>query len=153
MANYLRKGFFDLIFSVTITLFTALLIIGQIVFLVIGLTVGIADWGVEGALGIGFGAFGMAIMIALPLTLFGAWRYWAFDADGVTNGNLFCKRRILFGEVESAEIKIVAIGSKPFVIPQESLCFQKGKKCVTIPTYCLSKEELEWLKHYVSIKD
>ena len=146
MSKFIKKGYFDIIFSWFITVFTALLIIGQIVFLTISLTIGIADWGVEGALAIGFGAFGLAIAIALSLTLFGAWRYWAFDEDGVTNGNLFHKRKLLFAETESIETKTIVIGTKPFTIAQENICFSSGKKTVTIPIYCLSQEELEWLK-------
>ena len=147
-----KKDYFDFIFSVTITVFTTLLVLGQIVFLGIGLTFGIADWDVQGILAIGFGAFGVVIGIALSMTLFAAWRYWSFDSEGVTNGNLFHKRRFAFSEIELVETKIIIIGSKPFVTAQENLCFTKDRKTITIPTYRLSMEELEWLKQQVSFK-
>lgn len=153
MGNYHKKGFFDFVFSVIITLFTIVLIVGQIIFLAVGLTIGIADWGVEGALAIGFGAFGPAVVIASSLTLFGAWRYWAYDTYGVTNGNLFFKRRFLFCNIDSIEIKTIAIGAKPFTIAQEDICFHIANKTVSVPTYCLSSEELEWLKNQCKPKN
>ncbi len=149
MVNPSRKDYFDFVFSVVITAFTILLALGQIVFLAIGLTIGIADWGSEGILVLGFGAFGPVIAITLSLTLFAAWRYWSFDSEGVTNGNLFRKRRLTFRETEHVETKTVVIGGKPFVTAQENLCFVKGRKTVMIPIYCLAKEELEWLKQRV----
>ena len=145
MINPKRKDYFDYIFSIVITSFTILLIVGQIIFIVIGLTIGIADWGLDGVLAIGLGVFGTCITVSLILTLFGAWRYWSFDSKGIANGNLFFKRRILFTEVESIEIKTITVTGKPFIITQENICFHHGKKMVTIPTYCLSKEEIEWL--------
>lgn len=141
-----RKDYFDFIFSISITVFTALSIVGQITFLTIGLTVGIADWGTDGVLAIGFVAFGLAITIGLLLTLFAAWKYWSFDSNGVINGNLFWKRRILFSEMDFVEVKVIVIGALPFIASQENICFYKGKTVVTIPTYCLSAEEMEWIK-------
>ena len=154
MANYsTKKDYFDFIFSVVVTVFTIFLIVGQITFLTIGLTIGIANWNTEEILAMGLGVFGTAITMALFLTLFAAWRYWSFDSEGVTNGNLFYKRRFAFREIESVETKTIIIGAKPFVTAQENLCFTKGRKMVSIPTYCLSKEEIEWLRQQVSIKD
>ncbi|MCR5349094.1 MAG: hypothetical protein K6E59_05780 [Bacilli bacterium] len=129
-----------------------LLFIGQILFLSLGLTIGIADWGLDGILIIGFGVFGFTIALDLILVLFYAWRYWEFDLEGVTNGNLFSKKKILFNPIEYAEIKAIVIGSKPFISAQENICFYQGKKVVTIPTFCLPREELEWFKQKVAFK-
>lgn len=152
MTNYSKKDYFDFIFSAAITTFTILLVIGQIVFLALGLAIGIADWGIEGVLAIGFGAFGPIVLVALYLTLFSSWEYWAFDSESVTNGNLFHKRTILFSDTEYIETKRIAISSRPFTISQENLCFHAGKNVVTIPVYCLSQEELKWLSQQVPSK-
>lgn len=145
MDSISRKDYFDFIFSVVITAFTALLVAGQIVILSFGFTVGISDWGTEGTLAIGVGLFGFVIAISLSLTLFGAWRYWSIDSDGVTNGGIFWKRKILFAEVDRFEIKDIVIGAKPFITTQENICFYKGKNMVTIPAFCISKEEMDWI--------
>ena len=150
MDSISRKDYFDFIFSVVITAFTALLVAGQIVFLSFGLTVGIADWGIEGALEIGVGLFGFVIAISLSLTLFGAWRYWSIDSDGITNGGIFWRRKILFAEVDRFEIKTIVIGAKPFITAQENICFYKGKNMVTIPAFCISEEEMDWIEKRVN---
>ena len=149
MDSVSRKDYFDFIFSVVITAFTVLLAVGQVVFLSIGLSVGIADWGVEGALEIGVGLFGSLIAISLCLTLFGAWRYWSIDAEGVSNGGVFWKRRILFAEVDRFETKRIVVGAKPFITTQENICFYKGKRMVTIPAFCISEEEMDWIRKQI----
>ena len=118
-----RRDYFDIIFSVVITSFTVILLVGQMVYISIGLTIGIADWGLEGVLVIGLGIFGPMIVGGMALTLFAAWKYWRVDDDGIANGNLFHETKLMFKEIESLEVKIVVIGAKPFVTAQEELCF------------------------------
>ncbi len=68
-----RRDYFDIIFSVVITSFTVILLVGQMAYISIGLTVGIADWGLEGVLVIGLGIFGPMIVGSMALTLFAAY--------------------------------------------------------------------------------
>lgn len=144
-----RRDYFDIIFSVVITSFTVILLVGQMAYISIGLTVGIADWGLEGVLVIGLGIFGPMIVGGMALTLFAAWKYWRVDDDGIANGNLFHETKLMFKEIESLEVKIVVIGAKPFVTAQEELCFKKGKKMVMIPAFQLSETEKEWLRQQI----
>lgn len=130
---------------------TSLLFIGQIVFLTIGFTKGIGDWELEGIYAIGLGVFGFLILDSFLLICFGASRYWSYDDSGITNGNIFAKKTILFKDVDFFEEKYIVIGSKPFVVTQKNVCFYKKKKCVSIPCECLDDEEIEWIKSKITI--
>ncbi len=130
---------------------TILVAIGQVIFLSIGLTFGIADWDLKEILEIGVGVFGFIILVSILLILFGATRYWSFDDKGISNGNIFIKKTFLYEEIDSFEEKYVAIGAKPFVAIQKNWCFYKDKRCVTIPCEHLKNSELEWIKSRLRI--
>lgn len=147
-----NKNYFDVIAYIFITIFTIVSVVGLIVFLSVGLTIGIPNIENEEIVPFGMGMFMPVIAISLPTTLFLAWRYWRFDEDGVSNGNLFRERKFSFKEIDRVEIKIQAVSGRPFVISQEQLCFYKGKKMVAIPTFCLTEEEKEWLINQVNNK-
>lgn len=152
MDNKNQKTYFDIIFSITTVVFTSLLVIGQIVFLCFGLGGYIFGWGKDEILILGIGAFSPIICLCLILLLFFCWKYWLYDDEGVTNGNLFFKRKILYSNIDLIEIKTIAIGAKPFIAAQKNICFYQGKKVVTIPIFCLSENEIEWLKKQANKK-
>lgn len=147
--NKFRKNYFDYLFSLFVTGITLLSLTGQIVFLSIGLTVGIADWGTDGVLIFGFGGLSLPVLLGALLTVFAGWRYWHYDNEGIANGGLLWERKFSYKEIESIDVKEVAISALPFIVWQEEMCFYKGKKNVMIPTCYLSEEETKWLREQV----
>lgn len=143
MDNHFRKDYFDYTTSIVFAVLTVLFIIGQIICTTLMLIFPNKYFGVEGALAIGLGVFGMLISLLLLGDFFACWKYWIYDENGITNGNLFVKRKILFAEVDYYEIKLSDTGSK---FLHECICFYKGKNMVSVPMFCLSEEELQWLK-------
>ena len=146
-----KRGLFDFLFSILATFFVFALFFGQIIFLVIGFTIGIFDWGIDGVLCIGFGAFCPLILIVFLLMLFGGWRYWEFDENGVCNGNLILKKRLLFSEIERYEIKSTATSYnlKGHLVQIECIVFYKNNRNIKIPLWGLTSDELSFLKSKV----
>jgi len=146
MRNIGEKIYFDIIFSVGMCIIIGLTFIGQVVFITLGLIFGIADWGIEGVFAIGFGIFGLFIGNLLILFFLCAFSYYKVDEDGVTNGNIFGKRKIKFCESDRWDVRREGFASLLGLYVQDCFCLHKGRKLVKIPIYGLEKEEIEWLK-------
>ena len=146
MRNIGEKIYFDIIFSIGISIIIGLVLTGQIVFLILGLTFGISDWGVEGVLLMGFVPFGLVILDLLMLFFLCAFSYYQVDEDGVTNGYIFFKRKIKFRESDRWEVRPEGFATLLGMQTQDCFCLYKGRKYVKIPVYGLEKEEIEWLK-------
>lgn len=146
-----KKHYFDIVFSLFATVFTALLFIGKIVFLAVGLTFLVADanFGIEGVLTFVFGLFCPMIVISAALAFFAGWKYWYYDDKEIVNGNLFFKTKLAFSDIKSVEAKYIVIGAYPFITNPKEYVFQNGKKKVMIPAYCLSEAEKEWLERQI----
>lgn len=145
-----EKVYFDPIFSIVITSITVLFVVGLIVFLLINFTIGVFDWDPIDTLIFGLIVFGMAITISLLLVLFGAWRYWLYDNEGITNGSIFFKKKIRYEEIEKVETKTIVIGAEPFITTQECYCFYKGKTMIFIPTIDIRHDDMCWLKEHIA---
>ena len=143
MDNHFRKDYFNFGTSIAFAALTIIFIIGQILFITLMFIFLDNSFGVKGNLVFGFGVFGMLIFLLLIGDLFICWKYWIYDEDGITNGNLFVKRKILFSEMDYYEIKLSDTGSK---FLHKCICFYKGKKMVSVRIDFLSEEELQWLK-------
>ncbi len=146
------KHYFMPFVSAICTGFTILSIIGQIIFITYGLTVGIGKFDTEGILKLGFFGFGIAIALGLVLTLFCSWKYWSYDNEGITNGGLLWKRRFLFKDIEYYKIQTITESSWRIVIRYDVYSFFIGKKKVMICKDDLTDAELEWLKSQIENK-
>lgn len=150
-----KKGFFDFLFSLTVTFFAFISFLGLLIFLVIGFTIGIFDWGVDEILCMVFAVFLPANVISFLMMFLAGWRYWSFDQNAVYNGNLILKKKLLFSEVERYEIKNVCVSYnlKGFSAQTECILFYEGKHILKIPLWSLSIDELEYLKAKVKNKN
>ena len=135
-----KQMFYDFISSLIATFVLVLLLVGQIVFAIIGIRL---EWGIENVLGMSLGAFFPLIVMFLLYFLFGAWSYWSFDENGVVYWSICIKRKFMYTEINRIKIKNVAIGYRNAPL---CYCFYKGKKRVVIPLTYLSEEEKEWLE-------
>ena len=151
MNNFGKRNYFNIIFSIVFVLLSFFAIAGQAIFLSIGLTAGISNWDLEGILVIGVAIFGGFIIVCLCAVIFFGFTYWAIDNDGIINGGIFKKRKILFSEVDKFEIKAKQLPSLGGVWTTDCLFFYNKKKYVVIPLYCLNDANIEWLKNQINV--
>lgn len=145
MERMYKKHYLSLSFSIIVTAFNALELTLQLIFLIIGVTIGIPNWTTEMILFISLLLFVFVFLPILSLTLFEAWRYWSFDEEGVINGWLLYKKRINYSEVEKITSKHFFVGS-PRPMWQEKICFKNKKRMISIPKCDLSKDEIDFFK-------
>ena len=146
MNNFGAKRYFDPIFSYTHTIFSILVFTGQIAYLIFAFSVGEKYLKLEDLLLIEFCLVCPMTLLCLLLLIFGAWRYWKFDENGIENGCLVYKKKILYNEIDSIVEKQILITGRPFIRMQDCMCFYKKKKMVYVEIACLSSKELIWLE-------
>lgn len=142
--KYRTKQYFHGFVILLTIFFTFLTILGDAIFLIVGLTVGLPNHDIEMILSMLFSLFLFAEIVML-LT---ADRYWWYDDEGIVNGLAFYKRKILFKDVDRAEIKDVIL----LKFPEYCLVLYKKRRHVLIPKWFLKKEDIEWIQNHISVE-
>ena len=74
--------------------------------------------------------------------------YWYYEDDGIINGIQLHKKKILFSDVDKAEIRYIRLVKHS----EKCLCLYKGKKRVLIPTWFLRDGGFEWIKERINVE-
>ena len=145
-----EKHYFNFAFSIGISILASLFLLGQIVFFIISFCFFLSDIGLDNILLIGFGIFGIPVLISLFLFFVGAFRYWTVDENEITNAGLLYKCKVRFCEITNIEVKREQIESFLKVNLTDCYFFYTRKKHVIVPINGLTRVEIELLRISIS---